>query len=216
LDNLLVRVAFQQRNTVYNFVLNPITSVDNSILSLSSRGRDFYREFQITSRYQVHRSTINASYVRSRSFGDLNDFTQFFGNDPNAVIQMNQRGRLNFDVPNRFLAWAEIAAPWKLSVMPVFDLHTGVPYSDENELREFVGPRNTQRFPRFNSIDVQVLRKIHLPFFKERRAKIGVGVFNLFNHFNARDVQNDLDSYRFGEFFNPAPRIFRGKFVLEL
>jgi TonB dependent receptor len=215
LDNLLVRVAFQQRNTVDNFVLNPLTSAENSILSLSSRGRDFYREFQVTGRYQVHHSNINSSYVRSRSFGDLNDFTQFFGNDPNAVIQPNQRGPLNYDVPNRFLTWAEVAAPWKLSLVPVFDLHTGFPYSVEDELREFVGPRNTQRFPRFNSFDLQVLRQIHLPFFKERRAKIGFGVYNLFNHDNVRDVQNDLDSYRFGEFFNPAPRMFRGKFVFE-
>jgi hypothetical protein len=190
--------------------------VDNSVLSLSSNGREFYRELQITSRYQVHRSTINASYVRSRSFGDLNDFTQFFGNDPEAVIQLNQRGRLGFDVPNRFLTWAELAAPWKLTVVPVFDLHTGFPYSDQNELREFEGPRNTQRFPRFNSVDLQVLRQIHLPFFKERKAKVGFGIYNLFNHFNARDVQADLDSYRFGEFFNPVPRTFRGKFVLEL
>jgi hypothetical protein len=223
LDNLLLRVAFQQRNTVDNFVLNPIASpsrwgeiLDNGILSLSNRGREFYRELQITGRYQVHHSTINASYVRSRSFGDLNDFTQFFGNDPQAVIQPNQRGRLNFDVPNRILAWAEIAAPWKLTIMPVFDLHTGFPYSVEDELREFVGPRNTQRFPRFNSVDLQVLRQIRLPFFKERRAKVGFGIYNLFNRDNARDVQNDVDSYRFGAFFNPVPRTFRGKFVLEL
>jgi hypothetical protein len=184
-------------------------------LALASRGREFYREFQITGRYQVHHSTINASYVRSRSFGDLNDFTQFFGNDPLAVIQANQRGRLGFDSPNRLLVWGEIAAPWKLTLMPVFDLHTGFPYSVENQLREFVGPRNILRFPRFESIDLQVQREIHLPVFKDRKAKIGFGVFNLFKHFNARDAQADMDSYRFGGFFNPVPRTFRGKFVLE-
>jgi len=41
-------------------------------------------------------------------------------------------------------------------------------------------------------------------------------VFNLFNHFNPRDVQNDLDSQRFGDFFNGPPRTFRGKFVFGL
>jgi TonB dependent receptor/Carboxypeptidase regulatory-like domain len=215
LDTLIIRVAFQQRNTVDNLVLSPITQLAAATLALASRGREFYREFQITGRYQVHHSTINTSYVRSRSFGDLNDFTQFFGNDPLAVIQANQRGRLGFDSPNRLLAWGEIAAPWKLTLMPVFDLHTGFPYSVENQLREFVGPRNTLRFPRFESIDLQVQREIHLPVFKDRKAKIGFAVFNLFNHFNARDVQADMGSYRFGGFFNPVPRTFRGKFVLE-
>jgi hypothetical protein len=99
--------------------------------------------------------------------------------------------------------------------MPVFDLHTGFPYSVENQRREFVGPRNTLRFPRFESVDLQVLREIRLPMFKERKAKVGFGIFNLLNHGNSRDVQSDLDSYRFGDFFNPVVRTFRAKFVLE-
>jgi len=99
--------------------------------------------------------------------------------------------------------------------MPVWDIHTGFPYSVVNERREFVGPRNDQRFRRFDSFDVQVLKEFGLPFHgKEHKVKVGFGVFNLFNHANPRDVQNDLASPRFGDFFNSAVRTFRGKFVL--
>jgi hypothetical protein len=214
LENLLVRVAYQQRNTVDDLVINPETKSLDSLLSLASSGRDFYREFQITGRYQIHRQTLNASYVRSKATGDLNDFNQFFGNDPQAAIQPNARGPLAFDAPNRFLTWAELNAPWKLMVMPVLDIHTGFPYSVVNESRDFVGPRNDERFPRFNSFDLQVLKEFGLPLRgKKRKVKFGFGVFNLFNHDNARDVQNDLDSYRFGQFFNSAVRTFRGKLV---
>jgi TonB dependent receptor/Carboxypeptidase regulatory-like domain len=215
LENLLVRVAYQQRNTVYDLVVDPQMTASGSLLSLASRGRDFYREFQITGRYQIHRQTLNVSYVRSKATGDLNDFNQFFGNDPQPVIRANARGLLSFDAPNRFLAWGEFNAPWKLIVMPVWDIHTGFPYSVVNERREFVGPRNDQRFRRFDSFDVQVLKEFGLPFHgKEHKVKVGFGVFNLFNHSNPRDVQNDLASPRFGDFFNSAVRTFRGKFVL--
>lgn len=214
IEHLLVRVAYQQRNTVYDLVLNPVTTANENLLSLSNSGRDFYRELQITGRYQFRRHTLNASYVRSRATGDLNDFNQFFGNDPQAVIQADARGPLAFDAPNRFLAWGEFMAPWKLTVMPVFDVHTGFPYSVVNQTRDFVGPRNEQRFRSFNSFDVQVLKELTLPFRgKEHKVKVGLGVFNLFNHFNPRDVQNDLDSLRFGQFFNGPNRTFRGKFV---
>jgi hypothetical protein len=214
MEHLLVRVAYQQRNTVRDLVLAPVTNMDGSFLSLANRGQDLYREFQITGRYQIRHHTLNASYVRSKTTGNLNDFNQFFGNDPQAVIQADARGRLSFDTPNRFLVWGEFRAPWKLTVMPVFDLHTGFPYSVVNQERDFVGPRNDQRFRGFNSTDVQVLKEFALPFRgKEHTVKIGLGVFNLFNHFNPRDVQNDLDSYRFGEFFNGPNRTFRGKFV---
>jgi TonB dependent receptor-like, beta-barrel len=211
-SNFLLRVGYQQRNTVRSYFVNPIESART--LSLSSRGSNLYKEFQVSGRYQIHHSTINASYTRSKAYGDLNDFNQFFGNDPVAVIQPNQRGRLPFDAPDRFLAWAEIAAPWKLTFSPVVDVHTGFPYSTINQYREFVGPRNESRFPRFVSTDLQVLRQIRLPI-KEKHAKVGFGVFNVFNRANYRDVQNDLDSYRFGQFFNGAGRTFHGKFVLE-
>jgi len=213
-SNFLVRVAYQQRNTVHDLYLNPMASGATGILALSGVGSDFYKEFQVTGRYRVHRSTLNASYVRSRAYGDLNDFNQFFGNDPQAVIQPNQRGRLNFDAPNRFLAWGEIAAPWKLTFAPVLDIHTGFPYSTIDQSREFVGPRNELRFPRFVSTDLQVWREIRLPI-KEKHARIGFGVFNVFNRANYRDVQNDIASNRFGELFNGIGRTFHGKFVLE-
>jgi len=212
-SDFLVRVAYQQRNTVHEFFLDPIAYGPTGNLSLSDRGSDFYKEFQITGRCRVHHSTLNASYVRSRAYGDLNDFNQFFGNDPQAVIEPNQRGRLNFDAPNRILAWGEIAAPWKLTFAPVIDTHTGFPYSTINQYRDFVGPRNELQLPRFVSTDLQIWRELRLP--KEKHARVGFGVFNVFNHPNYRDVQNDVDSYRFGEFFNGISREFHGKFVLE-
>jgi hypothetical protein len=212
---LLVRAAYQQRNTTNSFVVMPTTTAGSALLSLSNSGSDSYREFQLTGVYQARRYTLNASYVRSRAYGDLNDFNQFFGNNPQPIIQPDARARLPFDAPNRFLTWGEIRGPKKITLMPVLDLHTGFPYSTENQMREFVGPRNDQRFPRFVSFDLQVQKAIRLPLSKNHRAKVGFGVFNLFNHFDPRDVQNDLDSYRFGALFNGVPRTFRGKFVVD-
>lgn len=216
LAGLLLRVAYEQRNTARDFVVSPASSGTTGILDLSNRGSDSYREFQVAARYQISRHVLNASYVRSRAFGDLSDFNQFFGNLAQPVIQPDARGRLPFDAPNRFLFWGTLTAPWNFTVVPVYDLHTGFPYSVENEYREYVGPRNVDRFPRFSSFDLQVTRPIALPFGERHlRARVGVGVFNLFNHFDPRDVQSNVASARFGEFFNTSWREYRGKFVME-
>jgi TonB dependent receptor/Carboxypeptidase regulatory-like domain len=215
-SDLTVRAGFQQRNTARDFVITPETEFDRGILSLSNTGRTFYREFQVTGVYKIRRDTLNASYVRSKAFGNLNDFNQFFSNNAVAVIEPDERGRLPFDAPDRFLFWGQFNAPLKLTLMPVLDVHTGFPYSVVDQSRDFVGPRNSQRFDSFNSFDLQVTRPISVPFpHKDIRARIGFSVFNLFNHFNPRDVQNDIDSYRFGALFNGVGRTFRGKFVLE-
>jgi len=214
--NLLLRFAYEQRHTTDDFVVSPVANGTTRTIELSNGGNSSYREFQWTARYKLRENVFNASYARSRAFGDLNDLNQFFGNLAQPVIQANGRGRLSFDAPNRFLLWATLAGPLKLTLVPVYELHTGFPYSVENEFREYVGPRNVNRFPRFSSFDLQVMRPVALPFGdRHLHARVGVGVFNLFNHFNPRDVQNNLASARFDGFFNSAWREYRGKFVLE-
>jgi hypothetical protein len=213
---LTMRAEFQQRNTSRDFALTPVTDFNHGTLLLSNGGGNFYREFQVSGRYKFRRDVFNAAYVRSKAYGNLNDFNQFFGNNVIAVINPDARARLPFDAPNRVLFWGQIEAPFKLTVMPVLDIHTGFPYSVIDQSRDFIGPRDAIRFPRFSSLDMQVTRPITLPIpKKEIKARIGFGVFNLLNHFNPRDVQNDIDSDRFGALFNGVGRTFRGKFVLE-
>jgi outer membrane receptor for ferrienterochelin and colicin len=216
LAGLSLRVAYEQRNTTRDFVVSPVASGTTGIIGLSNSGSDSYREFQVAARYKLGRHVLNASYVRSRAFGDLNDFNQFFGNLVQPVIQPDARGRLPFDAPNRFLFWGTFEAPWKLTLVPVYDLHSGFPYSAENEFREYVGPRNVARFPRFSSFDLQLTRPVVLHFGERRlHARVGGSVFNLFNRYDPRDVQNNLASARFGGFFSNSWREYRGKFVME-
>jgi TonB dependent receptor len=215
-SGLTLRAGFQQRSTTHDFLLTPESGPSNGILSLSNAGGSFYREFQLAGQYKIRRDTLNASYVRSKAYGDLNDFNQFFGNNAAAVIEPNQRGLLPFDAPNRFLFWGQFEAPFKLTVLPVLDVHTGFPWSVVDEYRDFVGARDSQRFRRFNSFDMQVTRPVSLPFpRKDIKARVGFSVFNLFNRFNPRDVQNDIDILRYEAFFNGVGRTFCGKFVLE-
>jgi len=215
-EHFTLRVAYEQRNTARDFVVSPSSAYGTGFITLSNAGSDSYREFQITGRYRLPRMTLDASYVHSRAYGDLNDPQLFFGNYPQAVIQPDALGRLPFDAPNRVLLHADIEGPWKLNIVPVFDIHTGFPYSVENEYREYIGARNVDRFPRFSSLDLQITRPISLPFGERHiKARIGGGIFNLFGRFNPRDVQNDIASTNFGQFYNSPALLFRGKLVFQ-
>jgi len=122
--SLLLRFAYEQRHTTDDFVVSPVANGATGAIELSNGGNNSYREFQWTARYKLRQNVFNASYVRSRAFGDLNDLNQFFGNLAQPVIQANGRGRLSFDAPNRFLFWGTLAGPLKLTFVPVYELHT--------------------------------------------------------------------------------------------
>src|SRR5258705_1563386 len=173
--NVLIRVGYQQRQGRREFVLNPMSEPgavatgssanEQSILALSNSGSSRYRELEITARYKFREhDEFIASYVRSSAIGDLNDFNSYYGNFENPIIRANERSRLPFDVPNRFLIRGEFQTKYGLTWSPVLDLRTGFPFSLIDEGRNFVGPRNRAgRFPTFVSLDMQVLKTISLP-----------------------------------------------------
>lgn len=181
----------------------------------------------MTARYQFReQNQLVISYVRSRAVGDLNDFNQFFGNFENPIIRPNERSLLPFDSPNRFLLWADVKLPYDVIASPVVEVRDGFPFSLLDSNREFVGPRNRAgRFPTFASLDLQVIKGLKIPVLgKKYKTWVGVKIFNLTDHFNPRDIQNNIDSSlvsfrqecsQFGQFCNSVGRTFRGKFIVE-
>lgn len=211
IKNLFLRVGYQQRQGRREFVLNPIVQNGESILGLNNSGSSRYRELEVTGKYKFREhDEFIASYVRTSAIGDLNDFNSYFGNFENPIIRANERSRLPFDAPNRFLFRGEFQTKYGLTWSPVLDVRTGFPFSLIDEDRNFVGPRNRAgRFPTFVSVDMQVRKTISLPGpFNKYRAHLGLKVFNLTNHFNPRDFQNNLASDNFGNFSNGVGRKF--------
>ena len=196
---------------------DPVTGECGTLLPAAA-GHSRYREFQVTTVWRINEtSVVNASYVRSRAEGNLNDHNQFFGNFENPIIRPDEFSLLNFDAPNRFLFWGELRLPWKVMFAPVLEVRDGFPFSLIDANRNFIGPRNRAgRFPVFSSFDIQVFRDFPIPFKgKKRPVRVGIKFFNLFNHFNPRDVQNNVDASFFGGFFNDRGRLIRAKFSVD-
>ena len=87
-------------------------------------------------------------------------------------------------------------------------------FQSSTEDQNFVGPRNAGgRFPRLFSLDLLVTKTLQIPFRgKKYKGRAGFTLFNITNHWNPRDVQNNLASEQFGTFFNSPGRSVRLKF----
>jgi hypothetical protein len=157
------------------------------------------------------RMSIYASYVRSRAYGDLNDYNQFFGNIPYPLIRPNQYGPLSSDAPNRGLLWGVIGLPHKLDFVPILDVHTGFPFSRLDQNWNYLGLENQAgRFPTFLALDTKLQYPVDFKFHGHRiQFRAGVTVYNVLNHFNPRDVQQYYASPNYGVLYNSVPHLLR-------
>jgi Carboxypeptidase regulatory-like domain/TonB dependent receptor len=209
-SNLLIRFGYEHRQSYRQFFVNP--SPASAELQLLNSGSQTYDEFLSMLRWNpTERTSLVASYVRSRAFGDLNDYNQFFGNNPYPLIRPNQYGPLSSDAPNRVLFWGILGLPYKLQFVPILDVHTGFPYSKLDETWNYIGARDEAgRFPTFASLDL----KLQYPFdftFRGHRIQFlgGLKVIDLTNHYNPRDVQQYFASPNYGVFYNSVGRLWR-------
>ncbi|HEU4713788.1 MAG TPA: carboxypeptidase regulatory-like domain-containing protein [Pyrinomonadaceae bacterium] len=215
-QRLMLRFGYEERSTRNDFVLEPVADQLNAgRLLLLNSGRSRYRELQAVARFRFQEGrNIFLSYVRSRARGNLNDFNHYFGNLRQPVIRPDENGKQPFDVPNRMLFWGEFALPFDVMATPVVDWRSGFPFSLVNEQQDFVGPRNEGgRFPSLLTFDLLVTKGVTIPFRgKKYRGRAGMTIFNITNHWNPRDVQNNIDSRQFGTFFNSPGLSVRLKF----
>ena len=212
-ERLLLRLGYEERHTRRDFIVEPLAPANQ--LLLQNAGRSLYREFQAVTRFRFQEGrNIFLSYVRSQARGDLNDYNTYFGNLRNAVIRPNEYGRQNFDVPNRLLFWGDFALPHQIVISPVVEYRNGFPYSAVNEQQDFVGARNAAgRYPHLLTLDVLVMKGVAIPFKgKKYHGRVGITFFNVTNHFNPRDVQNNIASPQFGGFYNSPGISARLKF----
>lgn len=212
-NHIAFRTSYLSSSTYKDFVLNPLqTSPTEGMLLLSNRGAARYHEFEAMVSYRDDRGNeLNTSYVRSRTIGDLNSMSHIYVPFELPVIRPDVYSNLDADVPDRMISWGIFHLPQEIVLAPIIDLHTGFPWSRINELQNYVGAPNSNRFPTFFSFDFKVWKVLPLPHWLPWgggfKLRWGIGVRNLTNARDPRDVYNNITSPNFGDFVGFQHRV---------
>lgn len=205
-----LKISYLHSTTSNLFVANPIPEVDlpgvapsTGVLGLFSTGKENYSEAEATLTFHpVRQGDLNISYVWSRSRGDLNTLGDLYVPFEQPVIRPNVYGVRPSDVPNRVVVWGRFRLPFDFVLGPVMDIHTGYPYSEVDDLQNYVGAPNGQRFPTFFSVDFQVYRDFRMPVLNHsgsRKVRLGLYVINLTDHGNYSQIYNNITAPQFGQ-----------------
>jgi hypothetical protein len=198
------------RRGSFELLVDPRIEAGAGVLLLQSRGRSVYREVEAGVHFT--RGTLvdlNVSYVRSVARADLNAFSTFYDSVRRPVLGRNAYGPATSDAPHRLVARGRAMPTDRWLLVGAMDWRSGLPYSIVDESLDFVGDRNTRRFPAYLRVELGVERRIRL--FK-RETWIGVRAENAFDAFLPTDVQANISSPDFGRFYNSEYRQFRIQF----
>jgi hypothetical protein len=211
--HLVARLSYLSSRTFDEFVVNPLAAPGTEpILLLTNTGGVRYHELESTVRYRPRQGAdLNVSYVWSLARGDLNNLTSIYVPFEQPVIRPNFYANLPSNVPHRVVAWGRFKVPWKITASPILDWHSGFPYSKIDTLQNYVGDPNSQRLPRFFSLDLQLSKDFRLPLIpwaKNQLFRGSLHIFNVTNHANPRDVYNNITSPYFGHYVGFQHRFF--------
>jgi hypothetical protein len=201
----LLRVSYLFSRTYQQFTINPLDQPGTTpTLLLTNTGASRYNEFDTTLRVRASANAdMSFAYVHSQARGDLNTLSAIYTPFEAPVIVPNLFGTLPSNVPNRFITWGDFKLPRDWGISPVFDVHTGLPYSTIDVYQNYVGVPNSFRFPTFASVDLKVTKDLTLGFLpgaRHHKFRVGMAIFNLTNHSNPRDVYNNVTSPYFRHF----------------
>jgi carboxypeptidase family protein/TonB-dependent receptor-like protein len=195
------------RDGSHELMIDPIQTPASALLRLSSTGRSHYRELESGFHF-THQPTadVNVTYTYSRAEGDLNALSNYFDAVLWPVIGANAYARANADAPHRLLTRGRLMPTARWLFVGTFDWRSGLPYSITSDALDFVGPRNSLRFPTYARLELGIEHRITV--FK-LQPWIGVRAYNALDAFLPTDVQANLGSPAFGSFYNSEYRQFR-------
>lgn len=201
------RITYIHMDSDGLIILQPRWDRPRAVLELTDAGRARHRQFEALARFTVYRGgQLIASYIRSFTRGNLNEFSEFLGNFPAPLVRPDLTSYWPGTIPHRFLSWGVIPLTGTVQLSPVIEYRTGFPYAVVNEAQDYVGIPNTQRFPNFFSLDLRLSKDIQ---WRKYRLRISLSSYNLTNHFNPDTVRSNTADSLFGEFLGNHDRRFR-------
>ena len=202
---VLLKANYLRRTGSHEYILEPDPA--RGEIRLTSTGSSKYWELEVTGRYlRGERRDLTVSYVWSRGVADLNNYDQFYGNLRNPILRPNEHNLIPTDVPHRLLVRGKIGLPGQWDFAPVLELRSGFPWSAVDAFQDFAGERNQAgRLPKVTTLDFSLSRPFQVWKYRFRG---GIKVYNIFGATAERDVQSNITSPNFGQFYNPLERSF--------
>ena len=130
---------------------------------------------------------------------------------PDPAVELTPEVPVTWDTPHRFVGWGYFPLPAGMNASFAVEARSGFPYSAVDDLNRIVGAYNSHNLPAYFVTNASVEKQIPIPGGKGKRMAFRIGVTNLFNRFNPRFVDPNVNSTNFGAFSDSSSRHFSAR-----
>ena len=130
---------------------------------------------------------------------------------PDPAVEWVPEAPVDWNTPHRFVGWGYFPLPSGVAASFTVEARSGFPYTAVDDLNRIVGGYNERQMPVYFVTNASVEKQVPIPLGKGKRMAVRVGVTNLFNRFNPRYVNSNVNSPYFLALSDSSARHFSAR-----
>jgi outer membrane receptor protein involved in Fe transport len=190
-----VRIAAETNSSSFDMVFN-------------NTGISHYHAIEVTLDRPIR---TNLRFLASYVYSDAKARPGLSLEFPDPAIERVPEAPVDWNIPHRFVGWGYFPLPSGFNASFSVEARSGFPWTAIDDLNYIVGGYNDHHLPIYFSTNASVEKQIPIPLGKGKRVALRVGVTNLFNRFNPRSVDPNVNSPYFRWLSDSSDRHFSAR-----
>jgi outer membrane receptor protein involved in Fe transport len=202
------RIQYIQKDGVNQVRLAAQPTSDGFNMVFDNSGASTYRAMEITVDRPIR---TNLHFLGSYTYSNAKERPSLSIDFPDPAIENFGKLPVAWNTPHRFVGWGYFPLPTHLMVSFSVEARSGFPYTKLDDLNRVVGTYNGQTMPMYFVTNAGVEKELPIPFGNGKRVAVRVGITNLFNRFNPRFIDTNVNSPTFGTLSDSSRRHFSAR-----
>ena len=203
------RINYIQKRGKHQTRLAALPTAGNFDLIFNSSGKSSYDAVELSVDRPIRTNLrVLASYTYSQAKSRPTLTMDF----PDPSVELIDNALVDWNSRHRFLTWGYFPFFMRSAASYAIEARSGFPFSPIDQLGRMAGSYNGLSMPTFFVTNFSLEREI--PFLLGKRVAIRIGATNLFNRFNPRSVDPNVNSPTFLRLSDSSGRSFVGRIRL--
>jgi len=199
------RIEYIQKNGHDQTRLAAVDTPEGFDILFDNSGTSHYRAVEFSIDRPIRTDLrILASYIYSNAEARPSLSLDF----PDPTVEFLPEAPVEWNATHRFVSWGYFPLPSHFNASFSVEARSGFPFTAVNDLNHVIGGYNSHRMAAFFTTNASLEKQLPIPFGNGKRVAVRVGVTNLFNHFNPRFVDPNVNSPNFLHFSDSSRRHF--------